>query len=655
VERNGGNPQIRDHVKGSYNPFTEQAQIHVDFEPREGSKIQGGTSSQPTAPDSAGKSERADQFMQAIKTIGDNPLISDLLSEAEAAIGPQDKAGKTAVADAKTGKKHAERNEAFYLNLNFKQSDAPRAAGEHKNEDGSSFVVDANGNISRFTTAATLDFPNGLTYSSIRYDKNNEIYSVDTPWGNTLARTTVTDDKGFATWTSTQNGRPVPYVGAAATSWKGECRVDEEGFHSFVLSGLHQNTLYTRSGDGSMVVTQPIKTADAFTGLRTVVTLPDRGRVSIDAEFKKGQAASEHVMQVVDPQSRMMRTIELSALTGNFKITDKQKLTPENPEVKKMADEAREKMLQTRDPVGDITRTLKNIEQLQSATVESVANNGYHIDAHFDTSSTVPAIKLNKRLITPGKTHLDPHISFTLTPSDGGFAITDLHGFRSSITGPLGGVHTTYPTSLFMGRDNHGAFLDVSGFAQLTRRIQINKSLRLRQSNLPAGNPMTEMMDNPGQLKDLSSAMRLFQGNSDVDRLKINRVARGYYDINAVSRSATHIPIDKQIGEHGVSIDSVDIDKDLFVRISQDGQGVRMEHIRGMTVNASSTLVGDLRIQPLKVGIINGADRKPLLEIEVKSPDLNDASVLIEVPATPGSKQPIKSASVKFQVPLRER
>jgi len=635
----GRGTPVRDHVDASYDVWNNEVQLDVDFKPKE-----GAPKKEP--------SDTAKQLQETLKAASESPLVAEMLSEAVAAIGPQDSASKTAIAEAKTGRSHAELNESLYLKLNEKSVSQPLTPGEHKNDDGSTITVGASGHIETFTTAPTPEFPQGLKYSNIRHDENGEMVSCDTPWQMTFTRTSPTDDKGFATWTSTHNGRPVLYPGAASSTWKGEFSVDNSGFHSFVLTGQNKNTLFTRTGDGSLVSTRALEQNGQYTGLETVAALSDKSRVVHKTNFRNGQVVPENEVTVFDATTKTARTVDISPLTGAYKIAEKHKLRPVDPEMQRMAENARKRMELSRDPVGDITRTLESIDPLRCANVRREGAS-YKIDAHFDSATSVDPIRLDKRLITPGRTQIGTDISFTLTPQNGGFELSEMSGFRSSITGPFGGVHDTYPTSLFLGRDRHGPYLDVHGYAELRRR-DIHKSLRLRQGNLPPGNPMSDMMGDPEALKNLSNAMRLFQGNSDVDQISINRVARGYYDISAVSGTQTHIHIDEEVGKHGMlNIDSIDIERGLSARLSKDPNGVRMEYIRGMTLNASSPIVGDIKIQPLKVGMSKGADGKPVLELEIQSPDIKGLKLGVEVPQSPaaGDKK-VNAATVKFQIPM---
>lgn len=167
---------------------------------------------------------------------------------------------------------------------------------------------------------------------------------------------------------------------------------------------------------------------------------------------------------------------------------------------------------------------------------------------------------------------------------------------------------------------------------------------------MPEGSPMIEMMDRPEQMKEVASVLSLFQSSSHMQRLSVDKVESGKFDIGLTVDKARNIKLDEPIGKGDMKVESIDLGTDISAQLSSSADGVRMEGIDGMIVNLETGL-GKVQIKPLAVALKYGRDGKPIMELEVKSPKIENASIQLEVPVN-GGEQRLESVSFKLKVPV---
>jgi len=216
-----------------------------------------------------------------------------------------DKEAARIVSNAQNGKSNLDAHDAQYLKQWRGPAEnggklAPPAEGDdpnkytHKNADGSSYEV-TNGKMSAFTTAPTKDAPNGHTYSDIQYDKNNQVTSYTTPFGQKHTRTTEPNANGFANWKATTlDGKPATYGGANAGNWLGKPEFNETGFHNLIGNGTYGGHMFSRGMDGSHTMTRPEYSKGKMTGLETTTTLADNTAVSRKGTFDAGNKLQQN-------------------------------------------------------------------------------------------------------------------------------------------------------------------------------------------------------------------------------------------------------------------------------------------------------------------------------------------------------------------------
>ena len=532
-------------------------------------------------------------------------------------------------------------------------------SGRHLQEDGSVYELSDRGRIASFTTAPTKEHPQGLTYSNISYDSRGDLLSYRDPYGFDFQRASGVNEKGFATWTVNKNGHRMQYQGAESSSWVGKPRFDESGFHNLVASGVRANTMYSKNSDGSSSIVNALSYSKGgdITAVRSEVSLADGSKItrrsSLEGETlvpeaklkigKKGGSTEQEL--TVDYENRRASKVE--------RPEAEQESEPKKAESSldrlRRGLEARGDSGVSSDPIAALQNGLKKLESIDSADVSYIGNGGYRLNVHAEEAAWLPAIDLNRRFVTANETYMAKDFGFDLYPRADGLHINRMHGFSGSVTGPFGGTHATKPSSLHIGRDQGGPFVRVNGSASLRRR-SISSSLMLREGNMPEGSPMIEMMDRPEQMKEVASVLSLFQSSSHMQRLSVDKVESGKFDIGLTVDKARNIKLDEPIGKGDMKVESIDLGTDISAQLSSSADGVRMEGIDGMIVNLETGL-GKVQIKPLAVALKYGRDGKPIMELEVKSPKIENASIQLEVPVN-GGEQRLESVSFKLKVPV---
>lgn len=205
---------------------------------------------------------------------------------------------KAITSDVLNGREHAESEAALFIKLwrgpdipsmkapQVIESDptiTPPKDGEdpnkytHVNNDQSSYTV-TSGRISDFRTAATVDQPDGVTFSNIKYDKGGSVESYSNSLGETYTRTSPQSMRGLASWEATNTETGLPLIHDKFSRWNVE--VDTNGIH--ILVGERPNYMISRNLDGSQALTQlkfDKRNSLMITGLETVTTLPDNTKV----------------------------------------------------------------------------------------------------------------------------------------------------------------------------------------------------------------------------------------------------------------------------------------------------------------------------------------------------------------------------------------
>lgn len=508
------------------------------------------------------------------------------------------------------GTKHADAHEARYQELQHRTTPFPLKEGTHKNDDGSSYVVDNTGKVTTFTTVT------GMVYSNIKHDGNGEMISYDAPSGHHFARSPQVNQDGFGTWSCTDaSGKQVAYAGSNSWSWLGKATADSTGFHTMIGSGPNKGAMYTRAGDGSAIETRFTQRETQNNGLvQTKVVLPDGTQVRRNARLLNGEL-----------------TVNPKILVTEAAAADADKTA----NAQRIADKVIQRIADSPNPIAELSAALENMDNLRSATVTRREGDGKHqVEMHFEHGSTVPAINANIRGFRPGPTHIDRDVSFTLSQSQqGGILLENMKGFSGSVTGPLGRVRDSWNNSMHIGRDQRGApFVDVDSSVRGPLRVR-SSSNRFRENQFPEGSPLRHLMRNPDGLKDVTGALRLFQNTDDVKDVSIQKTSAGNFDVALHAKEAKHVPVNQKLEKFGVTIDSIDLASTITASISHDDKGVRLGNMQGMSINLKG-LLGDLKVTPKMVGLQTNAEGVPVVHIEIEHPSQPGTIMPFDIPVS---------------------
>ncbi len=283
-----------------------------------------------------------------------------------------------------------------------------------------------------------------------------------------------------------------------------------------------------------------------------------------------------------------------------------------------IADKLIDRIKDTENPVADIKEALKKLDNLQAA---SVTRNGRssHIEIDLLSGKSVAPPNIQVRGFRPVSSHIDSHISFDLTPHRGGLSVSNVDGLSSSVRGPLGRIRHSETTSMFIGKDGYGPYINTSSDLHMRRRIH-SSTTTLREHNLPADSPMRSMMNHPESLEKVGSMLRLFQNTDDLNKMSIKRSGDAF-DVKSEAKNGNHVELNFKPAPETlpvpipITVKSLDLDKTLSSSLKQGENSVSLENISGLTVNVE---IGSFKtsVCPSKVSI-----EKDMLKMDLKNPE----------------------------------
>jgi hypothetical protein len=271
------------------------------------------------------------------------------------------------------------------------------------------------------------------------------------------------------------------------------------------------------------------------------------------------------------------------------------------------------------NPLEGIQSALKKLDNLNSA---SVSKNGQrsHVEINLMQGQTVAPPDVQVRGFRPVASHLSSHLSFDMTPTNGGMMINNMDGFSASVRGPLGRIRHSETTSMFIGKDAHGPFVSSSSDLYMRRRVHSSTTV-LRENNFPAGSPMRSAMQHPEALDQLGSMMRMFQKTDDQLKLSMKRAGNSF-ELNSEAAAGKHVELNFKPEKLPVpvTVNSLDLDKALSATLDQDKDSVGLSNINGLKVNVD---IAGLKasLNPISVTL-----DKDSVKLELKNPA--DGSIL---------------------------
>jgi hypothetical protein len=268
------------------------------------------------------------------------------------------------------------------------------------------------------------------------------------------------------------------------------------------------------------------------------------------------------------------------------------------------------------DPVNEIKTALEKLHNINGATITRT-NCGSHVDIALGQPQTMAPPNLHVRGFTPVASHLGCQLSFDITPAESGVLIHNMHGFSSSVRGPLGRIRHSETNSMFLGKDSAGQpYLRADTELQMRRRTHASSSI-IREENLAADSPMRSLLMHPEALDNLSSTLRLFQSKDDLVKLDLKR-DNDKFNFKAEAKDNKHLDLNLPIKNTPAVLKSIDIDKVLSAEI--DTTSVKLSKIEGLRVTLE---VGSRKVSlaPTKLEL-----EKDKVKLELKDP--KDGSII---------------------------
>ncbi len=487
---------------------------------------------------------------------------------------PVDPATKARNDHAKAGKDHADTQEKRYINRHNGKGDKERyEPGEHKNQDGSSYTVGADGRVSSFTTAKTKDNPNGLTYSNIKYDEQG-VKSYDSPWGQKFSRISDANANGYAHWKSTtQDGRPVTYQGSNSSQWVGKPSFSDEGFSNIIGSGPNNGMMFGRAMDGSHITTRQLRGGS----IQTDTVLPDNTQVTRTSKVENGNLTSDDSKIRVKDSAGDIATVDLGNKGSNpneqgtgkpgekdagrdqkdaqkernaqkerdaQKEKDKQK---EEAEKAKLAKEASEKLALFKNLMNP--ENLKKLDKIQDLQVKTTPGNDHAVGISLSLSQPMDMKAPHISVPNPNGpgygVPMDSSIQnvamvVSSNPKDGDrIDVTQMRNFPSDVAahGPLGRRRPA--------RDKHG-FTESMSFND--NHLTVKSTNSERAVSIPGhafdAGPTSALVNDANLRKSVKEGVEAVAKN--VDDLKIHKNAPGDFNIT-VDPKQTDIPLNMKL------------------------------------------------------------------------------------------------------------
>ncbi|HMO23987.1 MAG TPA: hypothetical protein PKC98_23730, partial [Candidatus Melainabacteria bacterium] len=285
-------------------------------------------------------------------------------------------------------------------------------------------------------------------------------------------------------------------------------------------------------------------------------------------------------------------------------------------------------------------------------SVRKMQGGAHHVDVDFKAGTTSDAPNIKVRGFRPQATHTAEKVSFDLKETQSGLKLSNMQGFTSTVRGPLGALRTSPINSMTIGQDANGPYIDSSSSMRVLGKVR-SSAVRLRDHHFEPGSPMRQIMHQPEAMEKVASMMRLFRNTDDISSFNLENNRDGSFNVGVGAASDEHIEIGERLDDLGLTVESIDLDSRVSARIERGGKNdggksVSLEDIQGLTVNLDTAL-GAVKLNPLRVAMVNDDQGRPVLELEVKNPNLERASIGLSKPVGDAG---FENASIKLKVPM---
>lgn len=472
--------------------------------------------------DAKGNAFALSLMMESSKYLGDvSRTVGAEFPSFDSIFGKTDDAAKTKKDLTTKGLESASSHEAQFMNLKGVTEQKPLLPGTHNNSDGSSRKVNGQGQITEFTTAPTKDFPNGMTYKNVEYDKNGGVKSFETPWGTKHSRTGEANAEGYGNWSATNKmGQPVKYSGSDSSTWQGKTVIDEKGLHNIVASGPKQWNMYSRTPDGTSIETNPNVEKGIIKGFTTTTTLADKTELRSNSTYQDGKLVRDPKIEIVDSKEK-----QAAAIKDKPPAVAKEKTPEARPAENKLGVLAN---LLDSDK-------LSALDNVNSISVRKTTNsNEFKVDVDLKNAVSMPAPNLTITGLGPfGGASARPKSSSvgdfsvnvrTHPEKPGRIDVLGMEEFKgkTDVYGPRGkhrGVRDGHTEWMSFDTDARGkAHVDVKSSG-------LDKPLRLDSRHMGTEGPMGRMLTDADFRKTVSEGLTAFRDN--VDSVSMRRTADG--------------------------------------------------------------------------------------------------------------------------------
>lgn len=436
------------------------------------------------------------------------------------------KESKPTVSKVDQGAPHLEAQEKLFTDHWSKKTGADAAPRTHE---------------STFTTGATADHPNGLTYKNIQYDTNGNVKSFETPGGFIQTRTSNPDAQGFANWQQTdKSGRLVPYSGADSSQWRDKVSIDKEtGVHHYIGSGKNAGNMYSRHPDGSLVESRPRVEGGKTRGMESTVELPDGSKVSRSSKWDGEKLVANN--ESVKVQEKDKAAVPKDGVP-------KPKDGAQAPKDKADQLENKLEMLKPLMQPGSLD-ALKNIKDV---SISKTTNpNEQHISLHLKDPVTMPAP--NVRI-----GGLGPFGGASAVPRDSSVQNVDFNIRTGQNPGQFDviGIHGMNGSSDVYGR--RGRHLMTKASSTESMRFDLNSprphvdvkssgldhALRLDSRHLGTDGVTGKLLNDKGFQKQALDGIKAIQSN--IDSFKLSQKSPGNFE-GSINPKAKEIELNQKV------------------------------------------------------------------------------------------------------------
>lgn len=346
------------------------------------------------------------------------------------------------------------------------------------------------------------------------------------------------------------------------------------------------------------------------------------------ADPEKGRSSDSKLESEAKPEIKKQRSLDAEVL-------------------KRLASE-----LKAEDPVARLDQALNRLDGIDALSVRKMQGGAHHVDVDFKAGTTSDAPNIKVRGFRPQATHTAEKVSFDLKETQSGLKLSNMQGFTSTVRGPLGALRTSTSNSMTIGQDANGPYIDSSSSMRVLGKVR-SSAVRLRDHHFEPGSPMRQIMHQPEAMEKVASMMRLFRNTDDISSFNLENNRDGSFNVGVGAASDEHIEIGERLDDLGLTVESIDLDSRVSARIERGGKNdggksVSLEDIQGLTVNLDTAL-GAVKLNPLRVAMVNDDQGRPVLELEVKNPNLERASIGISKPVGDAG---FENASIKLKVPM---